>query len=591
MHQRRNGEDFWAEVILTAILYDGETILHSVVRDISARKNLEQEREQLTAILEATPDYIGVASAKGEILWHNQQLRKLRMDLGKPDDHRQISECHPNWANEIILSEALPTAIQEGSWSGELALLDGEGQEIPVSQVIIAHKSADGTVENFSTVMRDIRESKRTEAALQLSEAQATAAFEQAAVGFVEVDMVTKKCVRVNNKFCTMTGYTQAELAEMTVPELTHPDDIAASMQAMKQLYRGEVDSFTLEKRHLRKDGSFFWSETTVYLVKLRGEEAVYSLALIQDISEKKQLEVERIAAEKALNLTQFAVENAATGFLRINAAGQIQGANCSICQTLGYTLDELKTKFVWDVNVNLNEHNWAKHYQSLRELSSLRFESHYRAKNQDIFPVEITSNYLEYGGEDYIFAQVQDIRDRKAAEDSLRESEEQFRTLVSNLDGVVYRCKNDADWTMAFISDPVVELSGYPADDFIQNIRSFSSIIHPDDSDRTVEVVEAALCNPNSLYVGISNYPSRWQYPLGPMKRVKEFLMTNGQLQFLEGVIFDISDRKTAEAEKIAYQDKLQFLIQKTLLGVIEWNTDFQSDGLESSSGENFWL
>jgi PAS domain S-box-containing protein len=146
---------------------NGDVIWDGVAIDITDRKKLEKEQTKLTEILEATPDYIGMVNAQGEILWHNRQLRKLRPEIGDPRDHRFVTECHPDWANKIIAEQALPIAIQEGSWAGELALLDGKGGEIPVSQVIIAHKSADGIVENFSTIMRDITDLKQTESQLQ----------------------------------------------------------------------------------------------------------------------------------------------------------------------------------------------------------------------------------------------------------------------------------------------------------------------------------------------------------------------------------------------------------------------------------------
>jgi PAS domain S-box-containing protein len=176
VHQRLNGQDFDAEVVLTAIPYKNETILHCLVRDISEqqailrdRKRLESEQQRLLDVLEATPDYINLASATGEIIWHNKPLRSLRQDL---TTHKNISECHPAWVNEIILNQALPVAIEQGSWSGELALIDSNGQEIPVSQVIIAHKSEAGEVQNFSTIMRDISERKKHEEELEQTNAE-----------------------------------------------------------------------------------------------------------------------------------------------------------------------------------------------------------------------------------------------------------------------------------------------------------------------------------------------------------------------------------------------------------------------------------
>ncbi|MEM9485684.1 MAG: PAS domain S-box protein, partial [Cyanobacteria bacterium P01_F01_bin.116] len=140
-----------------------------IVRDISDRKRLEQEQARLNAVLEATPDWIGMANAKGEEIWRNQQMRLLRPDIAQ-QDRPSITNYHPDWVNQMLLNEVLPTASQRGSWSGETAVLDIEGNEIPVSQVLIAHKAADGSIENYSTIMRDISDRKAAEASLRESE-------------------------------------------------------------------------------------------------------------------------------------------------------------------------------------------------------------------------------------------------------------------------------------------------------------------------------------------------------------------------------------------------------------------------------------
>lgn len=157
------------------------------------------------------------------------------------------------------------------------------------------------------------------------------------------------------------------------------------------------------------------------------------------------------------------------------------------------------------------------------------------------------------------------DVIDRKntekATENAMRTSESTFRTLLSNLDGVVYRCQNDADWTMAFMSDAIKELSGYLASDFIGNQeRAYSSIIHPDD----LYLVDVAVAK------GIeSRQPFTMEYRIihkdGAVRWVTEkgkgIFDDTGELQCLEGVIFDISDRKVTEAalaESEAYHRNL---------------------------------
>ncbi|NES04713.1 MAG: AAA family ATPase [Okeania sp. SIO2F4] len=135
--------------------------------DITERVQLEQEQKRLTAILEATSDYVGMANTQGTVLWMNAQFKKLRPELHSDGNSFKLTENHPQWANKIILNQGIPIAASHGSWFGETAVIDSTGREIPVSQIIIAHKSAEGVAEYFSTIMRNITQIKETETALK----------------------------------------------------------------------------------------------------------------------------------------------------------------------------------------------------------------------------------------------------------------------------------------------------------------------------------------------------------------------------------------------------------------------------------------
>ena len=141
-------------------------------------------------------------------------------------------------------------------------------------------------------VIVDISDRKRTEAALKLSEARANAAFEQAAVGIAESNLTDGKITRTNNYFCQMTGYTVQELKLLTGADLTHPNDLSDSRHKIQQLYAGEIDSFIVEKRYIRKDKSYFWATTAVTLIQNPEEESPRCLAVIQDISDRKATEL-----------------------------------------------------------------------------------------------------------------------------------------------------------------------------------------------------------------------------------------------------------------------------------------------------------
>ncbi|MEM9136334.1 MAG: ATP-binding protein [Cyanobacteria bacterium P01_F01_bin.42] len=143
------------------------------------------------------------------------------------------------------------------------------------------------------------------------------------------------------------------------------------------------------------------------------------------------------------------------------------------------------------------------------------------------------------------------DISERKAAKDSLLASEFKFRTLLSNLDSVVYRCKNDADWTMEFLSEAMIKLSGYPVSDFINNHkRTYASVIHPDDVTRVDQTVNRGLAQRQSFtmeYRVLHRDGSvRWVTEKG-----KGIFDDAGELLYLDGVIVDVSNHKLLEQER----------------------------------------
>ncbi|MBD2515982.1 AAA family ATPase [Nostoc sp. FACHB-973] len=143
----------------------------SLRAEIAERQRAEKDRDRLIAMLEATTDYIGMADSLGNVLWNNVQFHKLLgLSLDADLSTLSIANYHPQWALEIIQNQGIPGAIRHGTWVGETALLDSDGREIPVSQMIVAHKATDGSVEYFSTIVRDITEAKRREAELKRAE-------------------------------------------------------------------------------------------------------------------------------------------------------------------------------------------------------------------------------------------------------------------------------------------------------------------------------------------------------------------------------------------------------------------------------------
>jgi rsbT co-antagonist protein RsbR len=137
---------------------------------LAQRQQEDEVTERLKAIIEYTPDVISTADSEGRVIFINPAGRRLLGGADNLSGESPIPQFHPAWAADLILNQGLPQAARDGVWSGETAVLGPQGQEIPVSQVIIAHKNAAGAVTHYSTIMRDMSESRRVEATLRDSE-------------------------------------------------------------------------------------------------------------------------------------------------------------------------------------------------------------------------------------------------------------------------------------------------------------------------------------------------------------------------------------------------------------------------------------
>ena len=156
--------------ISTAPMYDGDGAINgiiAVIADVTERRRTEAAQAQLMEIVETTTDFVAITDVPGRGFYINKAGRRM-LGIGPDEDISSvnIADIYTEEARSFILNEAMPGAIVDGGWSGETAFMSLDGREIPVSQVLIAHKADDGTVQFFSTIARDMTERKLFEAQL-----------------------------------------------------------------------------------------------------------------------------------------------------------------------------------------------------------------------------------------------------------------------------------------------------------------------------------------------------------------------------------------------------------------------------------------
>lgn len=285
------------------------SIILVINRDITEQKLAEQECEQLLAqleqergfletVLQQMPAGVIIAEASSHTLvLSNEQVAQI---WRKPFQiTSKVEECaqqqwfypdgHPYPCEDWPLMRALTTG--ETITNEKIDYLRGDGTNGMMYVSAAPVRNREGQIIAGVTIFQDITEHKQMERALRDREEQFRATVEQAAVGIAHV-APDGRWLLVNQKLCDIVEYSRSELLELKFQDITHPDDLAADLALVNQILRGESSSYSMEKRYIRASGLPIWIHLTVSVVREETGEPKYFISVVQDINDRKQLEV-----------------------------------------------------------------------------------------------------------------------------------------------------------------------------------------------------------------------------------------------------------------------------------------------------------
>lgn len=168
---------------------------------------------------------------------------------------------------------------------GTLYGLRANGEEFPIEASISQLTAAQGRL--FTVILRDVTERVNAEAALKESEQYLRATFDQAAVGIIHMEP-GGRILRVNKKLVEITGYTQEELLARTFADITHPEDVPIDRELHQKLLAGHLQTYSHEKRYLRKDGVTLWVYLSASVVRDANGSPRYMIKIVEDITARK---------------------------------------------------------------------------------------------------------------------------------------------------------------------------------------------------------------------------------------------------------------------------------------------------------------
>jgi two-component system sensor histidine kinase UhpB len=246
---------------------------------------LQKDEETFRDLFNNAGDAIFIRKKEGRFLEVNQVAcdrygysRKEFLQMGPKDlDTPGHSERIPERTKSIL---------QKGHHIFETVHMTKDKKIIPVE---ISSRTIGFNGQNaIISIVRDITERKRTEGALRESEERFRGTFEQAAIGIAHV-LPEGDFLRINKGFCDIVGYTTEEMLKLTFQDITHPDDLDIDLGYVRQMLSGEIQTYSMEKRYFKKNGSIVWINLTVSLIRKSSGEPKYFISAVENITKQKQ--------------------------------------------------------------------------------------------------------------------------------------------------------------------------------------------------------------------------------------------------------------------------------------------------------------
>ncbi len=416
------------------------------------------------------------------------------------------------------------------------------GSLFPVLIEVMLIRDANDVPVSRVAYVKDITEQKQADQARRASEKRFRAAYRNATVGMSIADM-SGRIQEVNQALCRILGYSEQELLSHTFQSITHPEDLRQNLDRIQALLAGTRVYDVFEKRYLRKDGRVVWAQVGVSVIRDEDGTPLHTLAMVQDITERKQ-------TEDALRLAKYTVDHATEAIYWVGAGAELLDVNDSACAMLGYTKDEFRRMTVHDLNPYLQADSWPAFWAETRERGRVSFESCHRAKDGRLIPIDVNVTFIRFNGAECHFAFVRDITERKSAERALRASEERFHFAIE--------ATNDGMWDRDMRSDEVhyspqwIRLLGYQAEEVTPSQAFFLALVHPEDLPRAMEIVQAHLDGHTPLQeieVRLRRKSGDYRWYLNRGKVVARD--ADGRPLRMVGTITDISERKQSERER----------------------------------------
>jgi PAS domain S-box-containing protein len=388
-------------------------------RDITARKAAQRALQASEARLAEAQETAFLGSwewdiAGESVVWSNQLFRIFGIPPGPLGGSKEefIALIHP--ADREMVSAAIEHAVVNAepfTFDHRTILPDGEVRILHVRGEVTV--GDDGHPLRIHGTSQDITERVQTEEALRQSEERFRSAFEHAPIGMA---LMTEdgRFLQVNQSLCAMLAASGVELLGKSFAEITLAEDRSVDGDLVQQLLRGEIASYQVEKRLVRKTDEVIWVRLTVSLMRGSPGESLCFVAQVQDITPFKAAGA---ALRESEDRFRSAFDHAPIGMSLVAQDGRYMQVNRALCELVGYSEEELLGRTFQAIthpddladDLDLFERLWAG------EIDTYQLEKRYLHKDGHVVWIHLTGSIVrDANGPKYGIAQILDITDRR---------------------------------------------------------------------------------------------------------------------------------------------------------------------------------
>ena len=450
---------------------------------------------------------------------------------------------HPDDLERLAGSTSAATAIADPAahYAEEFRLRHKDGTYHWVLSRATVLRDATGTPQRMVGAHVDITDQQQMKLALQEAEASLQLATESAKVAVWKCNLRTLT-IRFSSGWKRVLGREESTLTLAALWDLVHPDDRAKTTEAMQEYLQGRAAAYETEQRMLHADGSYRWVLSRGVVTHDTAGRPAHWFGADIDVTERKRIE---LALQEAQTSAQLAAESAKVAVWRSDLRTLTIRYSSGWKRVLGRDEGEIPLATLWDLVhpddrdraiVAMQEHFHGRTSLYENEQRMLHADGSYRwVLTRSTIAYDIEGRPCGQYGADI------DITERKALEEALRRSEEEYRHLVEDITDIIYTA--DREGRVTYMSPVAERLYGYAPVEVLD--RPFSDFIFPEDLPGVVEGFRAAVSGnpqPHDHRIVTKAGDVRW------VRNHTRTIMKDGQIVGLRGVMSDVTERRRAE-------------------------------------------